>query len=126
MQFSLNLQYKVRDFDREVHPEKLWSEDRKITDWLIRSAINAKYPNGIEERKVLRAAAAVQDELSSALNAGRDYVTLSPYQVEWLYDVLSSWKIPPGFAGWGNALLEYAGDVAKAAAAEGAKAEATK
>jgi hypothetical protein len=126
---NLKLDYVVRAAMREdskgpdgrVVQESYWKHDRQISEFLIRSSLIAKYPEGSEKSAKKKNAKAL-NALARATNAGKDSLDVDRSVVEHVQDALAAWgKCPVEFQPW---LVDLEDEVERAikAADEGEKA----
>lgn len=100
IEFKMNLPYKLRPDERQgpTNPngvevaEGFFKHDRNMTDWLIRAAINAKYPEGKSKEKAIKKLnARVHDALVDTHLAKSDTAEFSREQLEHVRDCLAEW-----------------------------------
>lgn|SRR5579871_1838683 len=102
---DLNLDYIVKPADRAA--DNYFSVNRNVTEYLIRSAVNSHYKNGIKERLIQRTWAKVQNELNKAIQDKKDKIEFNGEQVKWIHDMLKDWEVPTNLVPWYMDLLEY-------------------
>lgn len=97
MDLKLNLDYIVREHDDALFRKA----SRNITDFLIRQAIAAKYPNGVKVRSEQRIVARLQNALATAMVEEKDVLPqVAADHIQFLYDVLKEWSAPAVLTNW--------------------------
>lgn len=73
----------------------------KISEMLIRGALNAKYPNGSKDRIVQRNVASLFNVLDKAIKSGSSSFEITRDIAEAvLLDAIKDWSAPIGMASW--------------------------
>lgn len=104
MDFKLDHTYVVRELDKQSDP--YIRDNRNITEFLVRGAIQKKYPE-TKDRQAQRMIARITNKLNDAINKKEDKIELTEDQVLWLRDLLREHPIGGAVANWFIDLLDY-------------------
>lgn len=129
MKVNLALPYVVREGERSDGNGKssYFVNDRQITDYMIRLAIEGRYKTGVKEKAVRRQITPIQKILFAAINEKSDSADFTVEQVTFILDTLDAWEAPSFLISWLEDLSDYLSETKKTAeiAAKAAKAPAS-
>jgi len=116
MQLNLALPYRVPNDERfkQQFPNMF-----AISAYLITNAVVAKYQRTGMNQTEARVWGAIQNALFDARGQGYETIEVSRESLQFLYEHVDGWSVPPAFASWFLVLL-----AALAAAREGQEATA--
>lgn len=115
---NLSLPFKVRDdqwAEWRADPKSGFKTTRDVSDWLIRSAVAARYRDvlqGVDGRMVVREGMANRTEqriwgaIQDLLADKSDAIVISGEALRWLHESVDKWQVPPALASWSLTLLD--------------------
>lgn len=115
MKLKLSLPYEVREGDRN---SPLYSTDRKISDLLIRGAIQQKFPGGVKEKSARSASSQINKALVRALKNDLDEVEIDELAVKFIKDAFNDFGVHPDLTHWLEVLEDHVEEVLKPKKAE--------
>jgi hypothetical protein len=118
MQISLAPDYLITEADKIQDPAL---SPVKVSIFLIRNAVAAKYPQGMDDRKTQRAWARIQRVLQAATDEN-DVAEISMEQADVLLEAIKTWKVPTHLVLWHLDLLDSL-ELAKSEADDAEKAK---
>lgn len=102
MILNLNVEYVVKpqQLKDPNGSDSYWAHDRQTTEFLIRTALTAKFPEGCE-KSAKKKNAKIQNALGRALIKKQDSIDVERNLVEHVQDALAAWtKCPVEFQHW--------------------------
>lgn len=121
VEITLSLPYFVRSeqrvdvFTNGSTKPSIWSEDRKITDELIRTALRARYEGTDVDPTIRKMNGKIQKIVGQATAEKKDRAALSREQFDHVRRTLADWKkCPTDFHTWLDDLEEHLSEVDRA------------
>lgn len=102
--YKLDHDFVVSSTERK---DPSWSDNTKVSDFLINIAINGRFPQGTKDRSTQRQIKRIQDTIDRAIQREKTEVELSISDVEFILDTFKDHSCHPSHSSWFIDLYDY-------------------